>query len=110
MIVDCIKVEYEHGNFNLFNGVKGGTRDHRDGNKQFTNRGSGWGQEVTSSKLNLVIDVEGKHYNSWVDKFFKDNLGKLTEKRRDIISSTMPQTIDALPQNKQDGSVLLCGR
>lgn len=80
--VKTLDVEYEEGDYYLWNGVKGGG-----------NRGYGWSEMVISSKL--LLFVEGPHgkISLRVDRAFKLGLGRLTEKRRAFIRQTMPQTV-----------------
>jgi hypothetical protein len=104
MIAKCLGVRYEEGDFYLSQGVKKGTRTtYRDGYVR-SPRGCGWGNNFKGSKLILFLEVEGKRESAWIDNFFKDNIGRLTEKRRDIIEQTIPATIEVKEYEKNDGS------
>jgi hypothetical protein len=99
MKAECISVRYEEGSFELYQkapGRQGGQVKYRDGFR-LENRGNGWGQKTKSSKLILCVAVktdEGTELQKiWIDRFFKDEMGKLTGKRRDAIEVTMPEVI-----------------
>lgn len=94
MKVRCIGIEYQSGSFQLVQGVKGHEGDFRIGAQKFHNRGSGWGEFVTGSKLILTVEVDGQNCEIWVDRFFKRNLGRLVESRRRLIKQTMPDFVD----------------
>lgn len=68
------------------------------GGFRLENRGNGWGQKTKSSKLILRVAVktdEGTELQEiWIDRFFKEEMGKLTGKRRDAIEATMPEVIE----------------
>lgn len=98
----CLGLDYEEGDYGLVNGVRKGTFEgdkpislgrqgtfaprHPDG-------AYGWASLSSSSKLNLAVEADGARYNVWVDRFFKDNIGRLTQKRRAIISEVMPEEV-----------------
>lgn len=56
----------------------------------FHDRGTGWGERVIPSRLVLEVEINGQREEIWIDRFFKTKVGKLTEKRRDVIRATMP--------------------
>lgn len=93
MKAKCLKVVYKAGSYELCQGVK----DYQDGKsvggKWFSNRGYGWGEHIESSKLILHTEVRGKKEQIWVDRFFKDKLGRLIERRRVLIQKTMPEFV-----------------
>lgn len=56
--------------------------------------GGGWYHTSRSSKLVLKIELaDGKTTEVWVDRFFKDRLGRLTKKRRNALDDTRPHTV-----------------
>jgi len=56
------------------------------------------------SKVKTAPDPEEK-YEIWVDRFFKSNVGRLTENVRDLIEFTMPRVMNVQRANRKDGSV-----
>jgi hypothetical protein len=41
-----------------------------------------------------MVKIQDIKYKIFIDRFFKDNFGRLIEKRRTIIENTMPQEIN----------------
>lgn len=102
----CLGVEYFAGSFELVQGVKRYEQDGMGDGWYFRNRGYGWGEVIKSSKLILfaiVKDCKGTQ-EIWIDRFFKDHLGRLTEKRRLMIKQTMPETIEVSKTESQRGT------
>lgn len=100
----CLDVFYEEGDFYLTQGVKKGTRTTYKNGYTHSPRGSGWGENYKPSHLVLTIEVKGKVVDTWIDRYFKDNVGKLTKKRRNKIIDTMPYKVEVEEYEKQDGS------
>lgn len=89
-----ISLRYEAGYYALTNGHKGYERSHYSPGGGYVNqRGYGWASECKGSKYILEVAAGGEIYEVWVDRFFKDNLGRLTEKRRFAIEQTIPEFI-----------------
>jgi len=89
MRLDHQKCEYSYSN-----GYKSSARTGYVGNGYFSdNNGFGWGTTMRPSKLTLVANVDGVMTEVWIDHFFKDNWGRLTEKRVNSIRATMPQFV-----------------
>lgn len=101
----CLAVEYEGGRCFISQGIKGGSKIKSIGNgyTQFPQNG-GWAKNIKPSKLILIIKVNGKIYSTWIDRYFKDEFKRLTEKRRTIIEQTMPETVEVEEFRKKDGS------
>lgn len=93
MKAKCLNVEYKTSSYELCQGIK----DYQDGKsvdeKWFNGRGYGWGEHIESSKLILHAEVRGKQEEIWIDRFFKDKLGRLIERRRVLIQKTMPEFV-----------------
>ena len=100
----CQKVEYRAGSFELIQGVNGHSEGKSKGGKFFVNRGHGWGEHIESSKLILHATIRGKQSEIWIDHFFKDNLGRLIERRRILIGRTMPEAVDVKRAEGQKGT------
>ena len=83
MNAKCITVRYEAGEYYLKNGVKGGATYgcyYKNG-KYHKNRGFGWESVYAPSRLILVVEIEGKRTEIWIDRFFKERVGRLTNNR-----------------------------
>jgi hypothetical protein len=105
LIARCLGLEYQPGSFELCQGVKGSWSGKYEGGQWFESRGFGWGQRIEPSKLILSVQVEGVAavQELWVDRFFKDRLGRLTEKRRNALKATMPITVMVTPHTGRKG-------
>ncbi|WP_346914305.1 hypothetical protein [Clostridium sp.] len=105
MKAKCISLRYEAGDFYLTQGVKQGTKTTYKNGYIHSSRGSGWGDNYKPSHLVLYLDVDGRRGYSWVDRYFKDNIGKLTENRRNKIQDAMPAMVEVEEYTRQDGVV-----
>jgi len=94
MLATCLDVRYEEGDFYLSQRVKDGTRTTYKNGYKCSPRGFGWGNNHKSSRLILYIEINGYKGYSWIDRYFKDTVGSLTENRRKKIISTMPATVE----------------
>ncbi|UDK97501.1 hypothetical protein EYB33_14805 [Lysinibacillus sphaericus] len=94
MLATCLDVRYEEGDFYLSQRVKSGTRTTYKNGYTHSPRGSGWGNNYKPSRLILYIEINGYKGYSWIDGYFKDTVGRLTEKRRKKIISTMPTNVE----------------
>lgn len=95
-IAKCLGLKYEPGDYYISQGHKKGSRIKQNGDYTCFPQNTGWGKNIKPSRLTLSIGVDGKRYNTWVDKYFKDNVGRLTEKRIDIIETNMPETVEVI--------------
>ena len=93
MIATCLEIKYEEGEFYLSQRVKKGTKTKYKNGYIHSQRGFGWGNNLKPSHLILYIEVDGQRGYAWIDRYFKDMVGRLTEKRRKKIISTMPATV-----------------
>lgn len=90
----CVRVEYEAGERLTCQGVKGHRAGKHVGGHFFQNAGYGVGQYFISSKLLLYVQFsDAKEHVLRIDRIFKKKIGMLTEKRRELISRTMPKEI-----------------
>lgn len=103
----CLCVIYQPGDYYTSQGESGrnyGQVTFKKGYRK-ENQGGGWATNTKPSRLILNIVVEGKIYDTLIDRYFKDNVGKLTEKRRNIISMNMPEFINVHEYNKNNGEI-----
>lgn len=94
MLATCLDVVYEEGDFYYSQGHKKGSKvKYNNGYLQSPN-GFGGASNLKASRLILYIEVEGKQNCAWIDRYFKDAIGRLTDKRRKKIISTMPANVE----------------
>lgn len=96
MKVICLDLRYVPGDYSLVQGIKGGGTPGRTvsrNGKRVVEEGFGYGRSITSSKLELYAKTDDSSLKIRVDGFFKANVGRLTEKRRDKLRSAMPKEI-----------------
>lgn len=80
--VRTIDLRYEPGDYIAWNGVKGGGP-----------RGYGWDSRgIPSQYLLLALGPEGE-VEVRIDRVFKQTIGRLSQKRRNLIKRTMPATV-----------------
>ena len=107
MIIGEVRnIRYEAGEFALTQGHKGYERSYRSSSGRYVSqRGYGWATECKGSKLILEVQVGEDIHDVWIDRFFKDNLGRLTEKRRMAIRYTTPAQVPLEENYTRTGSV-----
>lgn len=93
MKAKTISVTYEPGEYNLTQGHKGYEKKRYKNNRYINPTGFGWATEYKPSRIIVGVDVKGLYAEVWVDRFFKDNWGKLTTKRVKAIKATLPDKI-----------------
>lgn len=81
MKAKTISVTYEPGEYNLTQGHKGYEKKCYKNNSYINPTGFGWATEYKQSRIIVGVDVKGLYAEVWVDRFFKDNWGRLTTKR-----------------------------
>lgn len=90
----CISVRYENGEYRTCQGYKGGGYgSYFSKGRVHQLQGNGWAKTYKPSKLILTAEIEQCYYEIWIDQFFKNNLGNLTENRVSAIKSSMPEII-----------------
>lgn len=94
MEVVCEKLEYLRGGIDL---SQGNARRPHEGfapGAYAEYNGYGWWRQTVPSRLIVhAVAADGSTHEILVDRFFKDRVGRLTEKRRTIIAGAMPQTV-----------------
>lgn len=100
----CLRLQYQAGDFELCQGIKGWQHGKMVGGKWFRNRGFGWGESITPSKLILHTRISNKNHEIWIDFFFKRHLGKLFEGTRRLIEHTMPKEVRVQPRTSARGT------
>lgn len=104
MLANCLSLKYEPGDFYLTQGVKEGTKTTYKNGYTHSPRGAGWGNNYKPSRLTLILDVDGSRGYSWIDRYFKDNVGRLTDNRLNKIEAAMPNTVEVEEYHRQDGT------
>ena len=83
----------QYADLNISNGAKGGSRKYYSGG-HFHKIRNGWDYDYTPLKMVVECELEdGKIIETWVDRFFKNELGRLTTKRKEAIADTLPNTV-----------------
>jgi len=80
--VATIDLHYEPGDYVAWNGVKGGGP-----------RGYGWNSAGVPSEYFLIAMGPEGEVAVRIDRVFKQGIGRLTSKRRDLIRRTMPPMV-----------------
>lgn len=101
-----VNIRYDAGEFAITQGHKRGECGHYTKNGCYVNPiGFGNATVCRGSKLILAVEVDGIRHDVWIDRFFKDNWGKLTAKRRYAIEQAAPGTVLLNEQKTYSGSV-----
>ncbi|MDR3173627.1 MAG: hypothetical protein LBU19_05205 [Treponema sp.] len=85
--VKIVNIIYQQGNFYLSQGAPGyqaGKVTRKDDTLKI-NRGTGWYEEKTPSKLFIGIENNGKSEVIEIANYFHKNIGKITQKRLERI-------------------------
>ncbi len=100
-------IRFVPGEYAYTNGHKGHERSHYNKKKgaYVTQRGFGWASEWTPSKITIDISTKSGYFEVWVDKFFRDNWGRLTEGRVQAILDSVPETVFVNKQISRTGYV-----
>jgi hypothetical protein len=74
---------YQEGDFTLSQGAPGKQvgKVEKKGDVKKTNRGNGWYENKTPSKLSVIVDNEGKKEKINIEDEFHENIGRITQKR-----------------------------
>ncbi|MBO3319848.1 hypothetical protein CYK62_00870 [Clostridium perfringens] len=108
MNAKCISLSYKESDFNISQGIKGGGvygKSYYKKGKIHHEQGFGWEKQITPSRLILTVKIEDSYYEIWVDRFFKDTIGKLTKNRREKLFQSMPEIINVERFEKNNGDV-----
>ncbi|HBM45438.1 MAG: hypothetical protein UR85_C0011G0032 [Candidatus Nomurabacteria bacterium GW2011_GWF2_35_66] len=102
----CLELEYFKGSAETVQGVDPCEQNHYDIDRgYFKNTGNGNGVYLVASKLVLVVFIKPDEAEEtanicdhkreiYIDKFFKDRFGRLTKRNLELISKTMPTTVE----------------
>ncbi len=104
MIVKTVGLKYEAGEFMLTQGHKRGERDHYNNGRYVQNRGFGWASECRPARLTLICDDSGRREEIWIDRFFRENWGRLTPNRLSAIRATIPDEVEVNLQVSYKGA------
>jgi len=104
MLAKCLAVGYRKGSFSKTQHCKKGTKTRHDklGNVH-SPAGGGYEDHCKKSQLILYLEVDNNNSYSYIDSYFKYSVGSLTEKRRDKITSAMPETVEVDEFSKRNG-------
>ena len=107
MLATCVKTEYQAGGYDCAQSFSRQAPDmlyaEESLGAKVRDRGTGWKDITWPSRLILHVIVEGEEFQVWVDRFFKARLGRLIARRRNVIASTMPQTINVVEKMGRSG-------
>lgn len=98
-------ISYEPGEFLRSNGHKGYERKHKKFGRTVTPTGYGWATESKPSKITVGVEVNGHHKDVWVDRYFKDNWGRMTAGRVQAIQETLPNELELIENQTYAGKV-----
>lgn len=100
-------VRYIPGEYAYTNGHKGNECDHYNNSTgaYVSQKGYGWASEWKPSKIIVIIDAGDGYSEVWVDKYFRENWGRLTAKRVDAIMNTLPETVVVNEQTARSGAI-----
>ena len=87
---------YETGEYARTRGHNEYERNHYKSGRYINPTGFGWATEYKPSRITLGIVVNGVHSEVWVDRFFKDNWGRLTARRLNAIRHTLPEEVNVI--------------
>lgn len=108
MKAKCISLRYEAGDYSTGQGISGGgipERSYFNKGKVHQQQGFGWEKQITPSRLILIVEINGSYHEIWVDRFFKDSVGKVTAKRIEKLDENMPEKIRVNEYEKADGGI-----
>lgn len=93
---ECISLKYYPGDYSIVQGIKGGGcsgKTYLKKGKLVTQQGFGWGTSVTPSRYILLAKTANGSVEVDVGFYFKKYVGRLTERRRDLIEEHMPTKV-----------------
>lgn len=106
MKADTRFISYVPGEYYLTQGHKGDERKHKNKRGQYiTPTGFGWGTVSKPSKIILGVNVDGKNVTVFVDRYFKDNWGRLTAGRVEAIKQTLPDELELIENQTYSGDI-----
>ncbi|HEY9059189.1 MAG TPA: hypothetical protein VIO64_01615 [Pseudobacteroides sp.] len=105
MEAKIISFYYETGEYAVTQGHKGYEKKHNKSGKYINPKGFGWATEYKPSRITLGIVVNGVYAEVWVDRFFKDNWGRLTAGRVNAIKNTLPKEVNVIENIGLSGEI-----
>lgn len=106
MKADTRFISYVPGEYYLTQGHKGDERNHKNKRGQYiTPTGFGWGTVSKPSKIIVGVNVDGKNVTVFVDRYFKDNWGRLTAGRVEAIKQTLPDELELIENQTYSGDI-----
>lgn len=94
MIVEAttLSIRSEASDFKHKTGARGGNqRFYKDGYYHTFYFGHDFA--VKPTKLIVIVEIDGKPFEVWVDQYFRSNIGRLTSSRVDRICNTVPEVL-----------------
>lgn len=105
MVIGLVKgFKYDKGEFDLTQGHSSYARSGYKNGRYVNQRGYGWASECKPSRITLKVEVDGELFDVWVDRYFKDNWGRLTAGRLDAIQRTTPREIELVGNVSNNGT------
>lgn len=106
MKADTKFISYVPGEYCITQGHKGSERKHKNQNGQYiTPTGFGWGTVSKPSRITVGVNVNGKNTTVLVDRYFKDNWGRLTAGRVRAIKETLPGELELIENQTYSGDI-----
>lgn len=92
---NTVSMQYIPGEYYITQGHKGYECNHyTQYGRYVTQRGFGWASESKPSELILYLESEEESLAVRVDSYFKENVGRMTQKRIDRIIAAMPDEVN----------------
>lgn len=100
-------IKYIPGEYAYTNGHKGNECDHfNDSTGAYVKqKGYGWASEWKPSKIIVSIETEDGCFDVWVDRYFRENWGRLTARRVQSILASLPEKVTVNKQIGRRGTV-----
>lgn len=96
MIIEAttLSIRSEASDFKHKTGARGGNRRRFYKNDGYYHTYyCGHDFAVKPTKLIVIVEIDGKPFEVWVDQFFRSNIGRLTSSRVDRICNTVPEVL-----------------
>ncbi len=104
MKADTKFISYVPGKYCITQGHKGSERKYKNG-QYITPTGCGWGIVSKPPRITVGVNVNGKNTTILVDRYFKDNWGKLTARRVRAIKETLPNELELIENQTYSGDI-----
>lgn len=105
--VNTNSIRYIPGEYAYTNGHKRNERDRYNNSTgaYIRQKGYGWASEWKPSKIIVSVETEDGYFDVWVDKYFRENWGRLTTGRVQAILETLPEKVVVNEQISRQGVV-----